>query len=290
VNYKVKTPVAFFIYKRPVQTERVFARIVEARPSKLFIIADGPSENNADDAEACQACRELVRNVTWDCQVETNFSQVNLGIQERIASGLNWVFDQEEEAIIIEDDCLPSASFFRYCDELLERYRNDTRIMAISGDNFQFGAARRYKSYYFSRYTHVWGWATWRRSWSLYDAGMETWPEVKRLGYLNDILADARSVAYWTDIFQRVYDRAIKTWDYPFLYSSWIQNGLCILPEKNLVTNIGFGKDGTHCTDSESDIACMAAEEIDFPLTHAATVVRDAEADEFTQRNIFERP
>src|SRR5665648_587346 len=167
-NFQLKTPVAFIIFNRPETTRRVFAEIAKARPTKLLVIADGPRATHPDDAEKCAVVRAIIDGVDWDCEVLKNYSDVNLGCKRRVSSGLDWVFDTVEEAIILEDDCLPHPTFFRFCEEMLAKYRDDKRIAMISGDNFQFGKKRTEYSYYFSRYTHIWGWASWRRAWDNY--------------------------------------------------------------------------------------------------------------------------
>jgi hypothetical protein len=184
-NYQLRTPVAFIIFNCPETTDRVFEQIAKAKPSKLLVIADGPRENSPGEAERCAAVRSIIDNVDWDCEVLTNYSDVNLGCKRRIASGLDWVFDTVEEAIILEDDCLPDPTFFRFCDELLEKYRDDERITMISGDNFQFDRKKTDSSYYFSRDPHIWRWASWRHVWKNYDVDMQLWPEIRDGGWLN---------------------------------------------------------------------------------------------------------
>ena len=159
----LKTPVAFIIFNRPSLTQIVFNTIRQAKPKQLFVIADGA--RFPEEKEKCQQARDIIRQVDWDCEVLANYSDVNLGCGKRISSGISWVFEHVEAAIILEDDCLPHLSFFRYCENLLDYYRDDERVMAIGGDNFQDGNKKTPYSYYFSKYPHVWGWATWRRAW-----------------------------------------------------------------------------------------------------------------------------
>nr|MBA3765731.1 glycosyltransferase family 2 protein [Acidobacteriota bacterium] len=175
----MNVPVALIIFNRADTTARVLAEIAKARPSKLLVIADGPRADHPDDAEKCLAARAAIDRVNWDCEVLTNYSEVNLGCGARPSSGLDWVFENVAEAIILEDDCLPHPTFFPFCAELLERHRDDERVMMISGDNFQFGRKRTQYSYYFSRYTHTWGWATWRRAWRYFDREIKLWPALR---------------------------------------------------------------------------------------------------------------
>ena len=216
----------------------------------------------------------------------TFYDYINLGCKMRVSSGLDWVFEQVEDAIILEDDCLPSQSFFWFCEELLERYRDDERVMVISGDNFEFGRKRTQYSYYFSRYIHTWGWASWRRAWSYYEKDMQSWPYIRDNDYMQDILLDKTAVKYWSKIFEAVYKNKIDTWDYQWTFSCWIQNGLTVLPNVNLVSNIGFGEGGTH-TKVASKIAMILALEITLPLKHPPTMIRDDVADRWTELNVI---
>ncbi|MBW4605056.1 MAG: glycosyltransferase family 2 protein [Calothrix sp. FI2-JRJ7] len=285
----MRTPVAFIIFKRPQTTEKVFEAIRQAKPPKLLVIADGPRPNVPGEADKCCAAREIIKRVDWDCEVLTNFSDINLGCKLRVSSGLDWVFENVEEAIILEDDCLPHHTFFNFCEELLEKYRHDNRIMVISGDNFQFGRTRTQDDYYFSRYTHWWGWATWRRAWQYYDVNMTSWDKVKNEGYLKDILKDPTSVKYWFDTFQSTYDGKIDTWDYAWLLTCWLQNGLTILPSKNLVSNIGFSSEGTHTLNPNTVLANVPVEEMGFPLKHPQFIIRNEKADSFTHNLLYNR-
>jgi hypothetical protein len=283
----VKTPIALIIFNRPATTEKVFAAIRQARPPKLLVIADGPRSDRIGEAEKCAETRAIIDRVDWDCEVLTDYSEVNLGCKLRPATGIDWVFQHVEEAIIIEDDCLPDPTFFTFCEELLEKYRDDTRIMAIAGSNFQFGRRRTTDSYYFSRYPHCWGWATWRRAWQYFDIDMQIWPKVRDGNWLQDILKDEAEVKFWQKNFQGVYDCTTNTvWDYQWTFACWIQNGLAILPNVNLISNIGFGIDATH-SFGNSKLANMSVKAVELPLKHPDLLVRDTESDRYTNENIF---
>jgi hypothetical protein len=283
------TPVAFVIFNRPDTTERVFAEIARAKPSKLLVVADGPRTNRPGEQEKCALTRAVIDRVDWDCEVLTNYSDINLGCKRRVSSGIDWVFEQVEEAIILEDDCLPHESFFRFCDELLDRYRDDPRVMAISGDNFQIGRPQGPNSYYYSRYTHIWGWATWRRAWQHYDVTMSSWREKRQSEWVGKFVNGRQATRYWTDIFHSVYAGKIDTWDYQWLFACWMQNALTVLPAVNLVSNIGFHAEATH-TKEDSRFANLATQHMTFPLKHPADVVPDTECDAFTQRAMFTLP
>jgi len=174
----LRTPVVLIIFNRPPTTERVFAEIAKARPQKLFVVADGPRPERSGEAEKCAAARAVIDRVDWECEVLRNYAEVNLGCRQRPPTGISWVFEQVAEAIILKDDCVPHPTFFRFCEELLEKYREDERVMHISGSNFQPGYTRGPFSYYFSRFNPIWGWASWRRAWQHYDLNMKLWAEL----------------------------------------------------------------------------------------------------------------
>lgn len=289
-DWKLDTPVAFIIFNRPDTTERVFAEIAKARPPKLLVVADGPRESRKGEAEKCAATRAIIERVDWDCEILTNFSDVNLGCKRRVSSGIDWVFEQVEEAIILEDDCLPDPTFFRYCQELLERYRHDQRVGLISGDNFQFGHRRNDDSYYFSKYVHIWGWASWRDRWAgSYDVTMVKWPSIRDEAWLFDMLGNAREARFWNRIFERVYRGEIDTWDYQWVFTNWVEARSTILPTRNLISNIGFDANATHTT-GDSELANLATASLDFPLKHPVGMIRNAQADAFSERKCFRIP
>ena len=283
----METPVAFLIFNRPDTTKKVFEVIRQAQPPQLLVVADGPRSDRPGEAEQCQATRAIIDSVDWECEVLTNYSDVNLGCKARVSSGLNWVFGRVESAIILEDDCLPDPSFFLFCEKLLNYYREDERIMVISGDNFQFGRQRTDYSYYFSRYNHCWGWATWKRAWQHYDIELRLWQQIHDGNWLESILEKRQAVKYWKQVFQATYDETINSWAYRWTFSCWIQNGLTILPNVNLVSNIGFGTEGTHTTIDRNPFANLPTAKMRFPLQHPPYIIRDARADEFTQKTLF---
>lgn len=286
-NFQLKTPVVFLIFKRPDTTEKVFETIRQAKPSKLLVVADGPRADRPDEAEKCAASREIIERVDWDCEVSKNYSETNLGCAKRVSSGLDWAFEQVPEAIILEDDCLPHPTFFRFCEELLKTYRHDDRIIAISGQNVQFGRKRTDYSYYFSRYPHIWGWATWRRAWQYYDFDMKLWPEVKARNLLRDILQDPEAEKCWSEIFQSTYEGRVDNWDFQWTFTCWIQSRLSILSNVNLVSNIGFGIESTNTNDAKSEYHNLATAAMKFPMKHPPFVIRNEEADKFTQKTLY---
>jgi hypothetical protein len=280
------TPVALILFNRPDTTQRVFEAIRAARPSRLLLIADGPRADRAGEAELCRAARAVVEAVDWPCRVERNFSDVNLGCGRRVSSGLDWVFGQVEEAIVLEDDCLPDPSFFPYCEELLGRYREDERVTFITGTSFRSVPMRTDDSYYFSRFPMVWGWASWRRAWRHYDFTLKAWPALKAGRWLDDLLDGPAAVRFWSRLFDRVRAGKIDTWDHQMVCSLWMQSGLTVVPRTNLVANIGFGPDATHTPDDDP-AALRAVGSVELPLRHPDFVLRDAVADREQERTQY---
>lgn len=279
----LSTPIAFLIFNRPDLTEIVFQAIAQARPKQLLVVADG--SRFSEEAEKCNKTRDIVRQVDWDCEVFTNFSDTNLGCKKRISSGLDWVFSTVEEAIILEDDCLPHPSFFSFCQNLLEYYRFDTRVMHISGNNFQAGKSRTNSSYYFSKYSHIWGWASWRRAWQYFDVDLQFWAEFKRQNLLSQICEDPQEIRYWTKVFDQTAAGKIDNWDSQWLFACWAQSGLSILPNVNLVTNLGFRSDATH-TVKNSPLSNLPIAEISH-IQHPQFVIRNQIADAYTATHLF---
>lgn len=283
---KFDVPILLLIFNRPEATFKVFEQIKKCKPLKLFIAADGPREGVAKDKEKCNQAREIIEQIDWDCEVKTLLRDQNLGCKVAVSSGIDWLFKNEEKGIILEDDALPNSTFFKFCEELLEYYKDDKRIMMISGDNFQFGKKRVEYSYYFSRYTHIWGWATWRRAWNYYDVNMKLWAEIRDKGLLANILFDKREVSYWGKIFDKAYCGEIDAWSYQWLFACWLQNGINIVPEVNLISNIGFGNMSTH-TKTKCNRANLERKEIVFPLVHPQYIIRNVIADKFDDKTIF---
>ena len=289
-HWQLATPVAFIVFNRPQTTRRVFARIAQARPPVLLVVADGPRDARAGEAELCREVRAVIAAVDWECQVLTNYSDVNLGCKNRVASGLDWVFEQVPEAIILEDDCLPDPTFFRFCEEMLIRYRDDTRVAMVSGDNFQTGRPPCPSSYYFSRFLHIWGWASWRRAWKHYDRNASIWPQLRDADGLKTLLEIPSQRKYWKAVFQSVYDGQIDTWDYQWTLAAWSQGMLAINPAVNLVSNIGFGAGATHTTAHTNRYANLETKPMSFPMTHPSLVLPDHDADSYTGRTMFSSP
>jgi hypothetical protein len=275
------TPVALIIFNRPDKTKRVLQAIAAARPRQLFVIADGPRPDRPEDAEKCGAARAIIEQVNWPCEVVKNYSDVNLGCGARPATGISWVFDQVNEAIILEDDCVPHPTFFPYCQELLHMYREDTRIMSVGG--FTSYKQSRPHNYYFSVFPICsGGWATWRRAWRYWDGGIKLWPTLRETSWLRETLGNAQVAQVFQDIFDRAYAEGEKAdyWDYQWIFACWAHSGLSILPtQTNLLSNIGFDEEGTHTKSGDDPRADAPTEAIEIPLRHPPCVLRDREMD-----------
>jgi len=245
-------PVLFLVFNRPETTAQVWERIREARPPRLYVACDGPRADRPDEPARVQAVRAITESdIDWPCSVKRLYRDHNLGCRKAVSGALDWFFAQEEMGVVLEDDCLPSPDFFRFCAELLVRYRHDDRIFMISGNNFQRGRRQTEYSYYYSWYTHIWGWASWRRSWQKVDLEMKQYPEFLRQGGARKVVKHADEARRWEKTFARYLEGRYNTWDYPLLFASWWHRQVSILPEVNLVTNIGAGAgvDQTHRFD-----------------------------------------
>lgn len=235
------TPVAFHIFNRPQCSNRVFAAIAQAQPQKLLIVADGPRADVLEDIERCRQARAIVEQVDWECEVLTHFSDVNLGGRRCNVQGLNWVFSQVDEAIILEGDCLPHPHFFPFCQEMLEKYRHDPQLMTISGSNFLQDSLDISETYAFSKFFVFWGWASWKRAWEQYDLDMAGWPHYRQQ---QPTFFAQKGLSDWViQLFDWAYDRQ-QVWDIPWFYSCLLRNGLTIVPKVNLIANIGV--QGSH--------------------------------------------
>ena len=287
-GFQMTTAVVMLVFNRPEQTARVFEAVRQARPPVLLVVADGPRPDRADDARNCDETRKIFDRVDWPCDVRRHFAEVNLGCRNRVSSGLDWAFNEVEEAIVLEDDCLPDPTFFRFCQELLERYRHDDRIYMICGHNFLGGRRRTEDSYYFSKYTHVWGWASWRRAWRHYDVEMKLWPTLREGGWLVDAIGEEQA-AYWSRCFESTYNGSMNTWDYQMFFAAFANNLLSIIPNVNLISNIGFGPAATHTT-SVADLANVPTQAMEFPLRHPRWVIRDQRSDEIMRRAVYAPP
>lgn len=283
----MQTPVLFLVFKRPDTTRQVFEVIRAARPPYLYVAADGPRSQHLNEAELCKEVREIAAKVDWPCEVKTLFRDKNLGCRRAVSGALDWFFENEEYGIILEDDCLPSLSWFVFAEEMLMRFKDDERIMCVSATHFHLNQHQPEYSYFFSRYNHCWGWASWRRAWRYYDHEMVAWPKLKNTDWLLAVGDGNRLFQrYWTEVFDIAYeDKHVDSWAYRWTFSCWSQSGITILPAKNLVSNIGFGDLATHTKDDT--ILALPLELLDFPLRHPAFIVREVRADGWSDKHLY---
>ena len=280
------SPVVFCVFNRPELAARVFARIRAARPSRLFIVADGPRPGREGEAEKCAEVRRLVEaGIDWPCEVVRDYSDVNLGCGRRVASGIANAFKHVDEAIILEDDCLPDPSFFRFCSELLERYRSEPKVALISGSHHQVTSTREGESYYFCRYGNIWGWATWRRAWQKFDHGMSEWPRWRDSGDFQRHFPDRNVRRFWRRTWNEAAANSHDIWDYHWTFC-YIRHGMVgILPRVALIENIGFVSEATHTRTGNS--GSPKPEPMIFPLRHPKAIEPDLEAEDRAARRFF---
>jgi hypothetical protein len=281
------TPVLMIVYRRPHTTRRVLAALAEARPRRLFVSANGPDPSRLDDAARCQEVRSLFDNLPWPCEVVRCFRTEHLRAKYSIASAIDWFFGQVEEGIILEDDCETHATFFPFCAELLARYRNDERVMHINANTFQDAAPAGAPSYFFSAYSHVWGWATWRRAWKRNDLEMSEMTRAEIARSLAGRFPRRIEQWYWTNILCGCLRDHFETWDFQWGFAIVKHGGLSITPRVNLVRNLGFGADSTNTQSANSSMANLEVQPMVFPLVHPTTFEIDQQADHRTSERLF---
>ena len=285
------TPVVLIIFRRPDFTRRVLEAIRRVKPRQLLVVADGPRNDRPDDIQACSATRCVIEEVDWDCDVQKHYSDSNLGCGSGPATGITWAFQQVDRAIILEDDCVPGPSFFWFCQEMLERYRDDKRVMHVGGSTYQRDAFPIADSYFFSCFNGAWGWATWRRAWQHFDMALTQWPLLRNTSWLADIVEREDAVAMWAKEFEIAYQRQgqVDYWDHQWTFACWANSGLSVRPKFNLVSNIGCCADATHTVSDTDPRANLPALEMTFPLIHPAMVLQNRELDRlFLKQIIFD--
>lgn len=283
-NSPKKIPVLLIIFNRPEKVSVLLKILREIKPEKIYVAADGPRENNPSDINKIKECKKLVDSIDWDCKINKNYSEKNLGLSERMESAIDWLFKNEEVGIIFEDDCVPHPDFFEFVNILLNYYKNNEEIMIISGSNFQDGKKRGDASYYFSRYGYIWGWATWKRAWLNYDKNLEHLPSFIENDSINELFGDPREQKQWIENFTNKYkDPYTKkerlTWATTWLFSMFNKKGIAIIPNVNLVQNIGFGDDSTHTRGrgKKHSIKSSGIQEI----KHPQNIIIDKQADTY---------
>ncbi len=288
MTFPLRTPVIFLTFNRPELTKQVFTRIRSVKPERLFLVADGPRPEIEKDNESCAQVRRIISNIDWKCEVSQDFASSNMGARRRVVSGLNNAFAQVEKAIILEDDCLPDIGFFRFCEEMLQRYQKEKRIMAISGNHFLPSEFEIQDSYYFLRVPLIWGWATWKRAWQHYPNDItQACKEVQNEAKTKAYFLHRREYAFYKHKLHRIYHQDQDAWDYLWSFAVKKNKGLCICPSANLVTNIGFGKDATNTHENMAHFK-RPSTKLGFPLQHPAYLSEKFEYDQYIfQHNIY---
>jgi hypothetical protein len=277
-----KAAVLLIIFNRPKSTQKVFDIIKLIKPERLYISADAPRIGNEEDLINCARAREITENIDWPCEVKRLYQQNNLGCSHGPRAAFKWLFSFENEGIILEDDCLPNISFFQFCEEMLERYRNNKKIMLVNGCNLGYNLDTGY-SYGYSRIPNMWGWATWKRSELLIDYELKEWKPVKHKLYKvykafrqSIFDTDLNWYRYWVEKFNRTINQPVITWwDWQWIYFQTKNKMLSVFPEKNLVTNIGFDEDATHTFEKDNPSANLKAHDLNFPLKYPAELKPD---------------
>jgi len=280
VNRSLNTPVLFLVFNRPSTTAKVFDKIRQAKPPRLYIAGDGARKGNKEDKEKIIKVRKIITKIDWPCEIKTLFRDKNLGCKKSVVSAITWFFNHEEQGIILEDDCVPNLVFFNFCEILLDRYADNEKVYLISGNNFQNGKWRGKASYYFSKYPHIWGWATWRRAWSEYQANVPSWSNRKNSKEWLKLTPNKNERNYWYDIFKKIQSGKIDTWDYFWMASIWDKHGLAATPNVNLVSNIGFGEDSTH-TKKKNSLESNVLTKSLGQIIHPSIIESNTDADNY---------
>jgi hypothetical protein len=281
----LETPILFIIFNRPDTTRLVFNEIRRVRPTHLYIAADGPRHDHLEENTLCEETRRVVEKIDWPCEIKTLFREKNLGCKEGVSSAINWFFENVEEGIILEDDCLPDPTFFNFCQELLKKYRDKKEIMHISGLNLQFGEKFGQSSYYFSHLPHIWGWATWRRAWKKYDIEMRDLKNFVTSNKASALFDNKKIVNFFNSLFLHINNKKIDTWDAQWTYSIMKTSGLAITPNINLIKNIGFGIRSTHTKEGGSKLQ-QEANSLN-KINHPTELVVNQEADSELFKKVY---
>jgi hypothetical protein len=277
----MNNPVLFLVFNRPNVAKRTFAEIAKAKPPRLYIACDGARANKEGEAELVAQVRKITELVNWQCEIKTLFQNENLGCGLAVSTAITWFFKNEEQGIILEDDCLPNESFFQFCDELLEKYKDEKKVATVSGFNCQHSKKRGNGSYYFSDMIEVWGWATWRRAWQNFKLDVNELDENVIFSIIEGKQWSKAMKNYWYNIWRLMKNKGVSSWGWPFTFHCWLENSTSIIPNVNLISNIGFGSDSTHTYNKLSPSANTPTFKIEFPLNHPEKVETNFEADEY---------
>jgi len=265
---RLGVPILFLFFNRLSVTKKVFNTIKEAKPMKIYLASDGPREGDDNELEIVESVRDYVlSNIDWDCEIHTLFQNKNLGCKYACSRAVKWFFENEEMGIVLEDDTMPDKSFFKYCENLLNHYKNDKRIGMIGG-HAPINNHNASESYYFSKYVRFWGWASWRRAWDHYDVELSNFDKLMEAKVLSSSTLSSREERYWSKVAKKLSRGELDTWDFQWLLVCLSQSMLTIVPSVNLVSNLGFGPDATHTLNIDSAHNNGDSFEMTFPLSH----------------------
>jgi hypothetical protein len=281
------TPILFLVFNRPDTTAEVFKEIRKVRPSRLYVAADGARKDKFGEAEKIAKVREIATAVDWPCELFTLFRDKNVGCKYAVSGAISWFFAEEEAGVIIEDDCLPSQDFFWFCNQMLNDYRDNQNIFSIVGTNL-LPISEKNISYYYSDHTLPWGWASWARAWDKYDLELKSWPKSKQVKHMKSLnVGDYLFNFHFAKVLNKVSRGEIDTWDYQWIYTCWLNNGLTIVPVKNLISNIGFSDEATHTTVYHPILSNLKLNNLLWPLKKPSYYGPNLEANAFISRYWF---
>ena len=292
----IKTPVVLICFNRPILTKKVFKQIKKKiikkkkkkKPSKLFIIMDGPRHKYSEDLKNIKKVKKIFREINWKCKVYKDYAKENLGLKRRVVTGLNWVFKKVDKAIILEDDCYPTDNFFTFCESMLNFYKDNKKVLAITGNNFQTAPIDN-KSYYFSKYSHIWGWATWRSTWDLFndeEKYIRKFLNSKKFKRINKIVDEQN---YWKSMYYQIKRGSLKSWAFYFLINIWKKDGLTVTPNKNLIINLGINNISSSNKNDPNLKINLSKTDIKFPLTHPKIIKVNETADNKVFYSIYKK-
>lgn len=273
----LNTPVLFLVFNRPAYTREVFEVIRKSKPKRLFVAADGARVDKAGENQLCEEARRIATAIDWDCELKTLFRDENLGCGKAVSQAVTWFFENVEEGIVLEDDCLPDSSFFFYCEQLLDKYRNDQRVFLISGNNLIGTAWKPEFHSYFWGHPGVWGWASWRRAWNLYDYQMDGWEKVEIKNRIRNALKTEGWFQFYHEMYESAFRGTLDTWDIQWCYTILKNGGLSANPAVNLVKNLGFGNQSTHTSSGNHPFSNLSIGSLNFPLIHPSHFITDVD-------------
>lgn len=281
-------PMLFIVFNRLDTTKQVFEKIKDIKPTRLYIASDGPRKSKQGENETVDSVRNFILNsIDWVCDTRTLFRENNLGCNKAVSSAIDWFFEEEDFGIILEDDCVPSKSFYPFCKELLEKYKNDKRISGITGTNFNKSfVPKQNVSYHYSEILYMWGWATWKDRWIENKDFIGNYKELMNYPLKDNIISNRKANIMWIEESSNAISGKIDTWDYQWLFSNICNHKLTIVPAKNLIHNIGFSEEATHTKHMREDLV-PPLENIDLPLEHPKFMIRNSEYDDYFYTHIY---